>query len=93
MPCPNVIFGLLSAQGFTPLGHEIMRTSLIYKEDERLLSGKHVKDVKPTIPSIVPVLSDENEEGLTPCVCDLRHSMKLKRQVNDLEIASRIVSQ
>lgn len=81
LPFPNMIYGIITAQGLTPLGHEIVRSSLLYKVNERLLGGKHVKDVKSMVPLEDTPMADQDEEALTPYLRDLKQSKVLKVRV------------
>lgn len=69
---PNMIYGILTEQGLTPLTHEIIRSSPLYKVDERLLGGKHVKDVKLVVLAEDTPMAYLDDQALTPYIRDLR---------------------
>lgn len=60
LPYPNPIYGLLLLQGISLFTHEVTFKNMIYYcVDDRLLGGKHVKDVTPVTPPYV--MPTENE--------------------------------
>lgn len=64
---PNMIYSILITQGLIPLGHGIIRSSSVYKVNEKLLGETHVKDVKSVNPSSDSSMPYVNEENYSLC--------------------------
>ncbi|XP_019160443.1 PREDICTED: uncharacterized protein LOC109157012 [Ipomoea nil] len=90
LPFPNLIYGILTSQGFKPMPSEVISPTLLYTVDRRHLSGDHINDV-------VPVTAPSNSEpdavnDASPHAKDESLSEQLKARVADLETVHGIIT-
>ncbi|XP_019149883.1 PREDICTED: uncharacterized protein LOC109146688 [Ipomoea nil] len=88
LPYPNLIFGVLTAQGLVPMPSEIVLPSLLYTVDPRLLAGKHIKDVSP----VLSTPNDDTNVAASSYDNDVQLSLRLKARVSELETVSNVIT-
>ncbi|XP_019189256.1 PREDICTED: uncharacterized protein LOC109183648 [Ipomoea nil] len=90
LPFPNLIFGVLTAQGLEPMPSEVISPTLLYTVDRRLLTGDQICDVTPVIApsnSEVETVANDSQHAR-----DLQLSIQLKARVSELETVHGIIA-